>query len=723
MDSLIVAFVLAITMDLRAMKIKHKTLMIGLVLPVSALLLLTAFSWYYLRALAMDAIKSNTDIGDKAAKTSENSLREYTSFLVQNIVNYRANYADERLRRLWDSAKLIGVMAEDVYLHAAADPKDAILTPNRLPPSSIITHAAPGADPAGVARENFLHSQLDEIMHLTREIHPRSGVYIGGSQGTIRMARADAATSHYAADYDPRQRGWYQQAVKEGKAGWTSVYRGASSRELMVTIFNPVYGAAKRPAPGNQPDAVVAIDVPVAKLADEILANQDISGSMTFLLDAKGTVIQSSLPIEGSMLPYWEPGSDLSGIEELRPMLTDLAQRRAGMRLSPINGQLCLVAYAPVPTPGWSLGIVIPDEVLLAAPRQVSASLHDNAVAEEKRLDDGIRTNLMKYLVAALVSLGVMSFISLRIARRIVNSIHELSTGAARIGDGNFSAPITVNSDDELQTLAGDFNRMAEQLQDYTAKLITAKRWEGEMAAASEIQNNMLPQVFPPFPEHEEFTLFARMVPAREIGGDLYDFFLVGDDRICLLVGDVSGKGIPAAMFMVVGKTLIKHLILGGEGLSRAITDFNRIIAAENASNYFLTMFVALINYRTGETEFVDAGHNPPMFMPAADCAYEPVGTRDTKNPAIGMTDDWEFRSGRLNIGHGGRLFIYSDGVTEAENVSREHFGEAALISALEDGSDLDDQRFVMELNERLVLFAGGQPAADDVTMLMFTRK
>lgn len=111
------------------------------------------------------------------------------------------------------------------------------------------------------------------------------------------------------------------------------------------------------------------------------------------------------------------------------------------------------------------------------------------------------------------------------------------------------------------------------------------------------------------------------------------------------------------------------------------------------------------------------------MFMPAADCAYEPVGTRDTKNPAIGMTDDWEFRSGRLNIGHGGRLFIYSDGVTEAENVSREHFGEAALISALKDGSDLDDQRFVMELNERLVLFAGGQPAADDVTMLMFTRK
>ena len=726
------------------MKIKQKTQLIGLILPLTALTILTVISWHYLKSLAHNAIDANEEIGVQAAQTSEHALLRFSNELNLNMVNNRAAFIEQRFRQLRNSLQTIQIFAENFFTHSEihkGNPANA--TPKKLPEGAIVVHTAAEADAELAQTEhNEKLRELDEILHKISRWVPNCNIaYTSGLHGTFRAAPGPGCPYQVSnKNYDPRKRPFYQHSARfsvkppQGLPNdgflMESLYRSANDiGKLIITATIPLFGA---PDPtGNRRFAgVAAIDIDIRKMGAEMLNLPQSAGSTWFIIDNERKIILRSYAKKqstGLSLPElpWYEGFDLDDrVKALQPFFDDIDhKRKVSQKLVNINGINYQIAIAKLPTPGWEMLVFVPEDVILQAPREITKKLQENSRQSRQKLDNAMRENLIKYIIVALLSLTVMSILALRISRKLVKAIQDLSTGVSRIGKGDFTAVLKIDSRDELQTLAGDINRMTAQLDEYTHRLVIAKRWEGEMNAASEIQMNMLPQVFPPFPEHKEFSLFAQMTPAREIGGDFYDFFLIGEDKICVLVGDVSGKGIPAALFMAVGKTLIKNYILENSSLNEAISKFNQVISSENTSNYFMTLFVAVLNYRTGEVEFVDAGHNPPMFTPDAASPFTALGGRDTKNPAIGMADDFPFRSGKTQMDAGGRLLIYTDGVTEAENTKAEHFGEDALIHELNDNSDLDDMRLVKTLHERLLCFAAGQPAADDVTMLILSRK
>ncbi|HEX5131305.1 MAG TPA: SpoIIE family protein phosphatase [Candidatus Krumholzibacteria bacterium] len=237
---------------------------------------------------------------------------------------------------------------------------------------------------------------------------------------------------------------------------------------------------------------------------------------------------------------------------------------------------------------------------------------------------------------------------------------------------------------------------------------------EKELNVAAEIQMSMLPTEFPPFPDRTEFDVFARMVPAREVGGDLYDFFLVDEHRVGFLVGDVSGKGTPAALLMAISRTLLRGS--GHEGLSAdaVIAEANRILAVDTLPHMFVTVFYAILDTRTGVMEFCNAGHNNPNIVSADGVRPLEAGG----GLPVGVMEDYPYTRGEVTLRPGDTVFIYSDGVTEAFDAEGNEFEEERLEAVLRDKAGASLEGIVGGVIEAVQAFATGVEQSDDITCL-----
>lgn len=252
-------------------------------------------------------------------------------------------------------------------------------------------------------------------------------------------------------------------------------------------------------------------------------------------------------------------------------------------------------------------------------------------------------------------------------------------------------------------------------------------RIETELNLATDIQANLLPSIFPPFPERKEIDVFASMHPAKEVGGDFYDFFLVDEDHLALVVADVSGKGIPAALFMVTAKTLIKdHASLGFEP-GKVFTVVNNMLCEGNDAGLFVTGWMAVINLKTGRVVTVNAGHNPPLVcrgrktmdgMPGANCEFEYLRTKS--GFVLAGMEDIKYRAYSFNMYPGDMLYLYTDGVTEATNSEDELYGEERLQECLNSRKWESMNELAEEVKVSVDRFANKAPQFDDITMLAF---
>lgn len=241
-----------------------------------------------------------------------------------------------------------------------------------------------------------------------------------------------------------------------------------------------------------------------------------------------------------------------------------------------------------------------------------------------------------------------------------------------------------------------------------------------DLNTAARIQQSILPQTFPPFPDRPEFDIYARMTPAKEVGGDFYDFFFIDHDRLAFVIGDVSGKGVPAAIFMAVSRTLLKaiasQVVNPGESLRR----INSMLIPESSGRMFVTIFYGVLNTRTGEVQFSFGGHNPP-YIKRKDGTVERINHES--GFLLGMVDDMEYDVHKIILRPGDTMLLYTDGVTEAMNSNAELFEESRLESSLQrlNGSPLKEM--LDGINGDLMQFAAGAPQADDITMLALQYK
>lgn len=235
-----------------------------------------------------------------------------------------------------------------------------------------------------------------------------------------------------------------------------------------------------------------------------------------------------------------------------------------------------------------------------------------------------------------------------------------------------------------------------------------------DLQTAREIQLAILPKIFPPFPERTQFSISASMIAAKEVGGDFFDFFMIDDERLGFVIGDVSGKGVTAAIFMAVSRTLIRATAIKGISTEECMTYVNRLLCSESVSCMFVTVFYGILNTTNGEIEYVNAGHNPPYVL--SDSTVRQVEM--TGGTILGCLEDFEYRSKKLQMKPNDLLFLFTDGVTEAFNMEEEMYEEERLVDFLRAHESHPIEEIVKELNQSVSEFSAGTPQSDDITLL-----
>jgi len=242
-----------------------------------------------------------------------------------------------------------------------------------------------------------------------------------------------------------------------------------------------------------------------------------------------------------------------------------------------------------------------------------------------------------------------------------------------------------------------------------------AERISTELNVAHHIQTSMLPSIFPAFPEHNEFDIFASMIPAKEVGGDFYDFFMVDERHLALVIADVSGKGVPAALFMVIGKTLIKDHTAPGRDLGAIFTKVNELLCQSNSEGLFITAFEGVLDLDTGDFVYVNAGHDAP-FICRKDGSYEPLAVKP--GFVLAGMEEMKFTEGRISLCEGDKLFLYTDGVTEATNTHNALYGKERLLLVLNKNKQQNPKETLSSVKVDIDDFVGDAAQFDDITML-----
>ena len=330
------------------------------------------------------------------------------------------------------------------------------------------------------------------------------------------------------------------------------------------------------------------------------------------------------------------------------------------------------------------------------------------------------------------LSLGLMRFTEQKISRPVEQLAHIAGTYyAGHSTDAQRAQMITdcqvyAKDSTEVGELARSYISMVQDLGSYVANLRTVlaekERINAELDLASSIQAHMLPCIFPPFPEHSEFDLYAIMDPAKEVGGDFYDFYMIGEDKLAVIVADVSGKGVPAALFMVIAKTLLKNYTQMGMPLCQVFETVNRQLCDGNDAGLFVTAWMGVLELSSGTMTYVNAGHNPPLLK-RADGSFAYL--RERTGFVLAGLEDAKYRQSTLTIRPGDRLFLYTDGVTEAADPGQALYGEGRLQAFMNSHAEADTASVLHQLREDIDRFAGSAPQFDDITMLLldFRRK
>jgi len=389
--------------------------------------------------------------------------------------------------------------------------------------------------------------------------------------------------------------------------------------------------------------------------------------------------------------------------QELADLGHEMAAGKRGVhRLVDVeSGEPVWFVFAPVASVGWSVAAVIP----------------------EARVMSDVYAGLNRHAAMLLGGLAAIVLLIMLAAAWITRPIARLAAAAQELAKGNLQVQVPgIKGHDEIAEFADTFNAMVRDLKrsiEHGIREAAAREsLERELQVARQIQTSLLPTARPPFPHRTEFSLDAHTEPAKIMAGDFFDFWLVDDDVLALVVADVSGKGVPAAIFMAVARTILRSFSGPGRSPSQVLAIANRIMAADNKEEMFVTVFHAQYRLRTGEMTFCNAGHNPPYVL-REDGSIAPLGPPTA--PIVGVWGDAEFEDARVCLAPGEALVGFTDGVTEAADAQGVLFGdkrlEDLLATVCREPVEEICRRILHEVDE----YRQGKDQ-DDVTVLVLRR-
>ena len=495
-------------------------------------------------------------------------------------------------------------------------------------------------------------------------------------------------------NYDYHSWDWYATPKRLGHAYWSKPYYDDGGGEmLMITYSIPI-----RKADGTF-IGIQTVDVSLGWLTDLVNSLKPYPSVYTILLANDGTYIVH--PNKENILTntIFGVADSLANdcLKELGKRMTAGELGMMEMKSSYGDKGDSFVFFTPLDSGKWSLGMVIrKDEVF-------------------QELDS------TKWRVFTLISAGliVLFIFSMVIIRQLTRPLSLFSKSAREIATGNFNVSLPdIRSEDEMAELHSSFKYMQQHLTDYIEQLketTSAKeRIESELRIARDIQMGMIPKTFPPFPERDDVDLYAVLYPAKEVGGDLYDFF-IDSDRLYFIIGDVSGKGVPASLFMAITRSLFRSVAAFYRDPAEILISLNNSIAETNESSMFVTLFIGILDLASGELLYANAGHNPPVLIKPDG---KPIYMESTPNVPAGLFPGYIYESQELLVEKGTTIFLYTDGLTEAENIEEKLYGKEALLNLLGRVDVFEPKNVTEAVIAAVDAHVGEAEQSDDLTIL-----
>ncbi len=505
-------------------------------------------------------------------------------------------------------------------------------------------------------------------------------------------------------EYDYLHQAWFVRPLDEGKGVWTDPYVDRGGGEiLMITYSMPMF---------NQKGELYAVhtaDISLdwlnkqATLADSVLNedyfygdSEDIKGhSRCFIVSATGAlVVHPDKNMRGmeTFSDYFKKVSP-KHYDQLAKKILSGEQGMSSYKDS--SGQFFFVFYEPIERTKWTIATIVPASDIFAP----------------------VNLFVRVLFIVFIVGLLVVALVCRMNIHRMTKPLKKFAESANEIAKGNLMSPLPdIKSKDEMRILHDSFSTMQRSLVEQIDQIKKSNeekgRIESELSIARHVQMSLLLNKYPAFPERTDVDVFARLTPAKEVGGDLYDY-LIRDEKLYFCVGDVSGKGIPASMVMMVTRSLFRTAIAHDSHPGKIASVINDQIAEDNDSSMFVTMFIGVLDLPSGRLRYCNAGHNPPLL---SDSQGTTTLACDSNIP-LGVAENWKFSVQEIVIRPLTTIFLYTDGLTEAENASHEQFMEERMADVARQ-SDLHPKALVENMEKAVRLFVGDAEQNDDMTML-----
>ena len=687
-----------------------------------------AVSVYHSNMLSELAAKSGEQQQETIAQTTEDLMEQVVSQTLMRSNQAEARIANEMFEAARNSVAFLSDYAEKLFAYpdnntpkpyAAPDPKDDGVWTAKV----IFADGVDASSPEIASKLGLLSNMSDMIISLCTSTGA-ANAYIALPEGA-HLSVSDTSTSWYVdgriRSYDPRTRGWYQQAAEAGRLIFTDGEWDANTGAYCIECAMPVYG------PDGSLQAVAGMDLFLDEMQAFMLENA-VEGEYLLLVNQAGCAVLEPQE-EAFPLAEAEKTGDLrkSPNSAFAKIVSDaLKGNDTGVAVAELAEGAYYITATPIETTGWIL-ISAYSQALSNQPTALLvgrfAAIQGEASADYLMKTGYSRTTATVLLVAImLLTLGG----AIVLGKRIVRPLNTITQRIAELreGDLEFKMEDIYRTGDEVEELAESFAAISHRTVEYleTVKQVTAEkeRIGTELSLATQIQAAMLPHVFPPFPDRPEFDVYASMDPAKEVGGDFYDYFLIDEDHLGLVIADVSGKGVPAALFMMASKIILQSVAMLGRSPGETLTKTNEAICSNNEAQMFVTVWFGILELSTGKMTCANAGHeNPALKRKGGN--YELY--RDHHGLVIGGMEGVKYKEYVIQMEPGTKLFVYTDGVPEATNAQNKLFGTDRMLSALNDCPDAAPRDVLKNVRQAVDRFVKDAEQFDDLTMLCLEYK
>ncbi len=498
--------------------------------------------------------------------------------------------------------------------------------------------------------------------------------------------------------YDYQHQEWYEEPMEQGKGTWSEPYVDKGGGEIpMITYSLPLIN--------NEGDiyAIHTADISLDWLSDLMREMDNNYNEEFFLNDSDNPAYSFIISHEGTFIVHPEQSYVLSkNIQDFfkekgsAPVVMSGSHNTTTRLFIDNNNKYNVLFYSSIQRTDWTMGVMVPLINIIKPVLYIVGIL----------------------LVIMILGLIVVALMCRGVIKRITKPLRRFADSADEISKGNFQAELPkIKSKDEMLRLRNSFETMQTSLvrQIEETKIMNEEkgRLEGELHTARHIQMSMLPKTFPPFPERDDLDIYGLLAPAKEVGGDLYDFY-IRDEKLFFCIGDVSGKGVPASLVMAVTRSLFRSTSSHENRPSRIINIINDAIARDNESNMFVTFFLGILDLPTGRLRYCNAGHNAPISIKQDKVGFLQV----IPNIPIGVLTDFQFEEQETWLPHGAAIFLFTDGLNEAENNNHEQFGDGRILAVEQDAYNLSAQEQIDKMTQAVKMHVNGAEQNDDMTML-----